>query len=271
MRYKIFLSDFDGTLVREDGTVSVGNRRAIETYRAAGGVFAVVTGRMFTSIRPRLLELGLGDGLAVAYQGSMIVSLRSGEILRCGGFSEGHALTVIRFLEKTGYHVHVYTPWEFYSDREDEFLASYERICGVKGRIEPNLSDMVAEKHLNVIKVLAMVQPAEREPLRLWLTEALGEEFYVTSSAGTLVEVMPKGEDKGSAVGFLSEYYGVPLQEIAAIGDRLNDLPMLERAGGRFAVANAEAALKERAVVVPSCEEDGVAEAIMKYALGEEG
>ena len=68
---------------------------------------------------------------------------------------------------------------------------------------------------------------------------------------------------------YLSEYYRVPRGRIAAIGDNYNDLPMLERAGGKFAVANAESPLKEIATVVPSNEDDGVA-AALKYALSEE-
>ena len=62
MKYRIFLSDFDGTLVRADGTISETNKRAIAEYRAAGGIFAVCTGRMLTSILPRLKELGIRDG-----------------------------------------------------------------------------------------------------------------------------------------------------------------------------------------------------------------
>ena len=54
MKYDVFLSDFDGTLVRSDGTVSETNKAAIARYRAAGGIFAIVTGRMLAAIMPRL-------------------------------------------------------------------------------------------------------------------------------------------------------------------------------------------------------------------------
>ena len=66
MKYPLFLSDFDGTLVRSDGTISEGNQRAIAAYRKAGVTFAVCTGRMLTSILPRLKELGIEDGLVSA-------------------------------------------------------------------------------------------------------------------------------------------------------------------------------------------------------------
>ena len=153
---------------------------------------------------------------------------------------------------------------------DDDALHAYEEICRVKGKIEPHLSDMVAAKSVDVIKVLAMVEADIRDLVKEETERALGEKYFVTCSSPYLVEVMPKGQNKAGAVDFLSEYYGIPKEEIAAIGDQLNDLPMIERAGGKFAVQNAEAKLKENATVVASCEEDGVAEALTKYAMGDE-
>ncbi len=49
----------------------------------------------------------------------------------------------------------------------------------------------------------------------------------------------------------------------------LNDIALLEHAGGKFAVANAAEELKKTATVVASCEEDGVAEAIEIALRGE--
>ena len=46
MKYDLFCSDFDGTLVREDGTISERVKNEIARYTAAGGIFTVVTGRM---------------------------------------------------------------------------------------------------------------------------------------------------------------------------------------------------------------------------------
>lgn len=271
MKYPIFLSDFDGTLVRKDGTVSQANKRAIAAYRAAGGVFAVCTGRMPASILPRLKELGIEDGLAVAYQGATVVSVKTGELLKNDGFRPADAVRILKLLEGEGHHIHAYTVDALYCNRADEALGMYERICGVKAHIvqkEP-LSAFAEREGLRIVKLLAMVGQDARRPLMERLRAALGEGFYVTTSADFLVEVMPAGQTKAAAVDFLSAYYGVPREKIAAIGDQLNDLPMIARAGGKFAVANAEPELKAAARVVPSCEEDGVAEAL-KIAMGDE-
>ena len=270
MRYGLFISDFDGTLVRGDGTISKKNIEAIAKYRKAGGVFAVCTGRMLGSILPRLKELDLKEGLVVAYQGATIADIKTGELLKNDGFSRGDALEAVRYLEKEDHHIHIYTVDELFCNRDDELLHVYEEICGVKGRVvDIPLSEYMQRHDLSVVKVLAMIEPEKRDALQERLQRALGERFFATCSSDWLVEVMPAGQDKSAAVDFLSEYYGVPRENIAAIGDQLNDLPMLARAGGRFAVENAQEPLKKIATVVPSVEEDGVAYAILNYAMGE--
>ena len=264
MKYPLFLSDFDGTLVRSDGTISEGNKRAIAAYRKAGGTFAVCTGRMLTSILPRLKELGIEDGLVIAYQGATIADVATGALVKDDGFSREDALRVVRLLEENGRHVHVYTVNDLYANRRDEALEIYEHICGVRATIvsDMSLADYVEKNNLRVVKALAMVPPEARNALMTELQDRLGEAFVVTCSAAILVEVMPKEQTKAAAVDFLSQKYSIPAEKIAAIGDQLNDLPMILRAGGKFAVSNAAQPLKDAAQVVADFESDGVAEAL---------
>ena len=57
------------------------NAEAIRKYIAAGGIFAICTGRMMTSILPHAESLRL-DSLLVGYQGALILDLKSGKYLR---------------------------------------------------------------------------------------------------------------------------------------------------------------------------------------------
>lgn len=270
MRYDLFLSDFDGTLVRADGTISQRNIAAIAEYRRRGGIFAVVTGRMMASIRPRLKELGLKEGLVAAYQGAMIADIATGELLKDDVLPPEDCLRAVRLFESRDLHIHIYADDILYSNRDDEALKTYERICGVKGRIVGSelLSEKIAREGLRVVKVLAMVPKEDCIAVKDWTERALGEKFSVSCSSDYLVEVTGRDADKGSAVRFLSAHYGIPVERIAAIGDQFNDLPLLMAAGGRFAVANAVEELKQCAIAVPSVEDNGVAVTIEKYAMG---
>ena len=63
--------------------------------------------------------------------------------------------------------------------------------------------------------------------------------------------------------------FGVPLEKTVAIGDQLNDLPMIEKAGMGIAVQNADKGLKERAnLTAPLTNEEGaIAWAIEEFGL----
>ncbi len=76
MRYKAIFCDFDGTLYREDHTISPTNKRAIKEFTKAGGKFVVSTGRLFSAIYPKLEELQL-DGDVIVYQEYSTSSQRS--------------------------------------------------------------------------------------------------------------------------------------------------------------------------------------------------
>lgn len=263
MKYPLFLTDFDGTLVRADGTVSQKNIETIAEYRKRGGIFTVVTGRMLSSILPRLKELGIFEGLVAAYQGAAIADVKTGKLLRNDGFLRNDALEIVRALEAEDRHIHVYMGDVLYCNRNDELLHAYEKTCGVKGVIPRQpLSTFLQGEHGVISKILCMVEPEQQESLVESLKERFGKRYFITSSAEWLVEAMPFGTDKASAVRFLSEYFKIPVEKTAAIGDQYNDIPMIEAAGGKFAVANAVPPLKGIAKVVSSVEEDGVTEAL---------
>jgi hydroxymethylpyrimidine pyrophosphatase-like HAD family hydrolase len=59
--------------------------------------------------------------------------------------------------------------------------------------------------------------------------------------------VRADGVDKGTAVDWLAQHYGVGLEDVVAVGDWMNDVPMLKRAGQSFAMAQAPAEVKAAA------------------------
>jgi hypothetical protein len=261
------MSDFDGTLLRTDGTISAETRKAIDRYIADGGTFGVCTGRMTSSIQPRAKELGL-KGLLASYQGAVITDIETGKVLVDGYIPTADAAEICRVCEELHLHTHVYTLDHFYVNVNDEHLAAYEQICGVKGEVvtDTPLSDIVEQKDLKVRKVLVMVYPNEKQRVFEILSSRLGDKYYVTYSAACLVEVSTKTHSKGTAVRFMAEHYRVPLEKTIAVGDSLNDLPMLCTAGLGLAVKNADDKLKGKATLFPySNDENAIGRIIEEY------
>ena len=77
------------------------------------------------------------------------------------------------------------------------------------------------------------------------------------------IEISQVGMHKGSALIKMSQLLGIPLKNVMAVGDSLNDIPLLQAAGYGVAMDTAPDELKEVAdVIVPSSDENGLVKAL---------
>ncbi|MGC3968051.1 MAG: HAD hydrolase family protein [Pirellulales bacterium] len=80
---------------------------------------------------------------------------------------------------------------------------------------------------------------------------------------GFMCEIAPAGATKWSGVRFLADQWGIADEEIVAVGDDVNDLPMLAGSGLGIAMGNAVAELKDAADhIAPHHDDDGLAEVV---------
>lgn len=270
INYPLIVSDFDGTLVNEDGTISESNKKAIAEYVTAGGKFAISTGRMPSGILSRAKELGL-KGAVSCCQGAIIMDIESDEVLSEGRIPLETTIKICQKLEEMNLHFHVYDLWDFYVNMDDEALKMYERAVKSKGNVVTDmpLSQFVKEKGLCSYKILAMVHPKDNQRILQALAKENFEGCEVTKSAEYLVEVVNKKYSKGTAVEFLAKHYGIPLEKTIAVGDQWNDLPMIEKAELGVAVQNADKRLKEKAKYIcqNTNEQGAIGEIIEKFGF----
>jgi len=77
---------------------------------------------------------------------------------------------------------------------------------------------------------------------------------------GFMCEIAPAGVTKWSGVRRLAAAWGIKDQEICAVGDDVNDIPMITAAGLGVAMGNARPPVKAVADrIAPSQDEDGLA------------
>lgn len=102
-------------------------------------------------------------------------------------------------------------------------------------------------------------------------TELCGTGAVVLDCGAKQCEVFAPGVNKGAGVARLLSHLGVAPEEALALGDAENDVEMLRLVGVGVAMGNANAAAKAAAdVVVATSDNDGVAEAVRRFALGGE-
>ncbi|MCD8372826.1 MAG: Cof-type HAD-IIB family hydrolase [Clostridia bacterium] len=270
LNYRLIVSDFDGTLLPRGGIISEDVKSAINEYVENGGIFCVCTGRMTASIMPQVKKLGL-KGLVIAYQGTVIADIESGKIIKKGGLSCEQGQEICLAMESQGKIINAYSDEVLYTTAGggNRLIKKYEEITGITANhIDGCMSAYIRNNNLSCQKIISVVPPEEKIPLYKFLCETLGEKYEVTYSSDVLVEVSPKGDDKGEALKFIADFYHIPLEKTIALGDNLNDLPMLLAAGLGVAVDNATEELKKRCdEVCPSCEDGGVGVIIRKYGF----
>lgn len=268
LNYPLIVSDFDGTLANSKNQVPQKVIDAINAYLSVGGTFAVCTGRILPCILPRLKQMGL-SGLVVASQGCQIAEIDSGKLIKNECMTARQASEICAFLEGENVNVQLYTAYDFYSSlpEGEEHLALYESIVGLKAKHSRfKLSQVALNEELKFCKVTVFVKNEEQRELYERLVARFGKDFDVTCSANVLVEISPKGHTKGTALEFLAQKLGVPLNKTVAIGDNLNDLSMILAAGVGVAVQNGTKELKERAdFIAVSNDECAVAQVIERF------
>lgn len=270
-KYPLIISDFDGTLFRSDYTIDERTIQTVRQFVEQGGVFVISSGRPLQSILKIAKELGL-KGLVCAFNGAVIADVETGQVLYQKSFSPTETASLCKTLEEEGLYMQIYELDRYYASERTAYLEKYESVVGDKAIVcdEP-MPEFVLQKGISSIKVLTMVEPSNRNALMERLEEKLGDRSTVTSGAPYLIEMCVKGVTKGAAVEFLSKYYEIPIENMVAIGDSPNDLPMLRLVGKGIAVKNADETLKKEIFTYRySNDENAVGKIIEEYGLTRE-
>lgn len=266
MAIKLFVSDLDGTMLPDGNVVSAENIAAVRRAAAAGVTVTIATGRMFEAALPVARALGV-DVPIISYNGGLIKS-PSGRVYEEHTVDSALAHNIIAFCKERGWYIQSYSGGVLrYVEACDEsrFYENSQQLTGqavgwdgLFAHTEGNCKLLLATKGRDVTLARAEAMLA-----------AFGERVDVTRSADRLIEIVPKGISKASALKSLAGKLGISIAETMAIGDAYNDLPMLQAAGKSIAMGNAFPEVKEVTdYETLTCEENGLAAAIYHYVFG---
>ncbi|HSY14639.1 MAG TPA: HAD family hydrolase [Jatrophihabitantaceae bacterium] len=267
MTIRLLASDLDGTLLRTDGSVSDRTRAALARAGEAGFPIVFVTGRP-----PRWLyevaDATGHTGLAVAANGAVLYDLHSETVVRehllapellaaltsrLRGAFPGVVFGVeygSTFGHEPGYRHH----WEISppADRQGR---------PIPGPLVASLDEVISRGGVKLLAKHLDLEP--NEFLRAASALLAGQASVTHSSNFGLLEIAVEGVTKASGLAEVAASRGISADEVAAVGDMPNDLPMLAWAGASYAVSNAHPSVLAVADhVVGSNDEDAVASLI---------
>lgn len=292
-RYDLLAIDLDGTLLDPLGAVSEANRLALRTAREQGVRVVICTGRSLIECSAILEAIGQTDPVVVA-GGSMIACPSTRSTLH--RFSLGETL-VARAVERLLFHRYpVMVLKDAHAAGFDYLMVRgaerhpldpvtewwFDRL-GVRVRHIDHLDEDAHPEDTVRIGICARSHALDR--IAPDLERCLGDAAVMhhfpavvapdhvsaDGEGGTLhvLEVFDRAASKWSAIVEVARRHGVDPSRIAAIGDQVNDLPMIRGAALGIAMGNATPAVRGTAKrTTESNTADGVALAIERILSG---
>ncbi len=268
---RLIATDLDGSLLDNSSRISPYNLNAIRKAQAQGIVFAACTGRFPENAAMVMLEKGIVCPV-ISLNGSVIELSPLKDRIFEKFLSPQSVMETFEALERLGEGYHIFGKGTVVSRHEEH--KHHSELDFRRGDYQ---SGVIYEHGLKACEralthpvykffIYLLRQSKPPEVLRAELGGIKGASL--TQSGERNMEVIPADADKGSGLQLLSERLGIRREEIMAVGDQLNDLPMLRYAGLGVAVANASELVRQAAdAVTDSNDRDGVGKAIEKYCL----
>lgn len=220
----LYISDLDGTLLPRHGVVNEADIAAAKEFMAAGGRFALATGRM-----PDMLDWAVKMGVnapCIIANGAVIYDMNTDKILY-ERFLDPIAATAIPdvmdkfpglclqqrvldklFVSRPNAQFEWHISWE---------LQKYSLV---------NYKDGVYNCH----KMLLLEEHETLLKAREYLSKTYPGAFDYVFSCDVFLEVIPHGCTKGDAIPKLLEIMGMEKAVVLATGDYGNDVTMLRKA-----------------------------------------
>lgn len=272
MANKAIVLDLDGTTLNERNTVNETLEQYIGVLRESGKLIFIATGRTLEEVRD-VLPAGMeADGMVTA--NGMSVFIGKEQIVE-------HALStelVEELVAKAGaeeifYEVHPNEGTRMALLKDKDYMVK-QGLIPKPGTVDENewlsrqdaVEDKIRWSEQLDIKSVAKIYffSNEMNTIRKWKAE-LGKikqynAFTTASSTHHNVEVTVEGITKATGVQLLLKHFQLAPEEILAVGDGENDLPLFKLAGHCVAMKNATDLVKEQAdeVTEYSYREDGL-------------
>jgi Cof subfamily protein (haloacid dehalogenase superfamily) len=258
------ISDVDGTLVTTNKVLTERARKAVADLHRRGIAFAIVSARPPEGMRMFVEPLGLSRVMAGFNGGAFVrpdLTLLEERVL-----APDVAHRALALLDSKGIDAWVFAHGKWIIRNAKGPKVDHEAMTVQFGPTV--VSDFgsaldAVHKMVGVSDDHALLARCEAEMQGL-----IGRSAAVARSQAYYLDVTHPNANKGAAVHTLAKLMGVPIEEVAVIGDGLNDVAMFAQSSFSIAMGNASDEVKAKArFVTESNEDDGFARAVERYLL----
>ncbi|EOA07076.1 Hypothetical protein, predicted hydrolase of the HAD family [Mycoplasma yeatsii 13926] len=268
---KLLILDMDGTSYKKMGPIIKENVEPLKEAIKNNVEVVFVTGRPVNSKQNSLVEHGFtsNHSFIAGYNGACIYDLVTNEILASNPIDWATAKKVYDLAASERFKKDDIKIWGYSTDLKTSILNKWTKDPVDYG-YEGNLfeGEIVELKDINqehdFFKLLAF--NANKEFFDILKDEL---KLNVSTNDYRVIEINKQNVNKKFAVDWFSDHFNIGLENIAAMGDGMNDYDMIEYVGIGVALKNSVQAIKNIAQVYidKTSEEAAVKEFVEQYIL----
>lgn len=271
MKYKLIVTDMDGTLLNSKGQVSDENKNVLKELNKKGIHVAIATGRIYTTVRVYAKHLGIVTPI-ICSNGSIVKNLEDNSIVYSNPLPIEYCNSLLDICKKNNINFYYFSEDTMYGEKLEGRLLYYSE-WGKTLKEEERIHVKVVKDSRDIFKsdiIYKFGLQSDNDDILKSVAKEINSIMDVEThkSLANMLDIMNKDASKGKAIEKLAKSLGVKREEVLAIGDNENDMSMLEYAGLGIAMGNAEDKVKDIAdFVTDSNDNNGVAKAINKFVL----
>lgn len=272
-KVKLIALDLDGTIISGAENISQKSIDVINKAAALGITVAVCTGRVMGEI-PDSVKNIKGIKYFITSNGSSIINT-DGKVIYSDPLDGQTADKVIDILKEYNCMIDLYIDGNGYMQASDakkldfyNVSNGFDEVLKSSRILKDNICQYYNENNPTLEKInLFFADKHERSEAKCRISH-LNPPPKIAYAMDYNLEITSNTCCKGQGLHYLSNLINADISEVMAIGDSNNDISMLLSAGIPVAMGNASSAVKSHAEhITDTCENDGAAKAIEKYAL----
>lgn len=248
---KMIVTDLDGTLLKDDKSISTYTENIIKQLRSRGILFIVATARPIRAVKTFLPRIKYDA--AVFHNGAVVMDHEI--LLKNLGIKNPREIVNSILDDNPNYKIAV--------ESNDVMYSNFNA-----GEIWPGVDyiktfDFKELKNSYAEKIIVNACPMEEMNQ---LMKYIPDDLYLLPSENRIITIHNIQSTKMNGIKALAECYDISPSQIVAFGDDYNDIDMLRLCGIGVAVENALPDVKKAAKeITESNEQDGVAKWLERF------
>lgn len=268
MNYKMVALDLDGTLTNSRKKITENTKNVLSEAIEKGVEVVLASGRPVIGMNHLAKELGLNHkgGYILSNNGGIIIDCKTEKVIYQKLIDQKYYEEIYNAVKDLDVSILTYDNKYILTETSDNKYVNLEaKCCSAKIREVSNLLEAIEGE---VPKFLVVGNPKIMEHIKNQLKTKFKGKLDVYLSQDCFCEIVPIGIEKASGIQKILDFLDLKKEQVIAVGDGFNDIPMLEFAGLSVVMGNACNEVKNYAhYITKTNDEDGVAYALKKFII----